>query len=177
MNLCLADVSHEQYNQLLIQEDVFIATVRNYPNCFIHSNGNKTGKKVYVNGMLYANIFNVENFCRYFFFRWKTHHEFLHFRNNNGNPLLFLTSQVLYVIELKFLGLESNAEEELAIIDYRKKQFSKLMAPHGIRVEYICALSSAFKNPIYRDILAYLKSVNCLFSFNGVPAAWLGFGR
>jgi hypothetical protein len=41
-------------------------------------------------------------------------------------------------------------------------------------VEYVYVLNDWFKDPCYRDVLAYIQSVNCHYKFGSLPLAWLG---
>jgi hypothetical protein len=83
-------------------------------------------------------------------------------------------TKTLYVVEMKFQQVAGSVDEKLQTCDFKKKQYTKLMNPLGINVEYIYLLSDWFSAPAYKDVLNYVKEVGCDYSFNGIELSRLG---
>lgn len=83
------------------------------------------------------------------------------------------SSKTLYIIEMKFQKVAGSVDEKLQTCDFKKKQYTKLMSPLGIRVEYIYILNDWFKVHAYRDVLNYIKEVGCDYYFNEIPLSRL----
>ncbi len=80
----------------------------------------------------------------------------------------------LYIIEIKFQKTSGSVDEKLQTCDFKKKQYSKLLTPLGIKVEYIYVLNDWFNTPAYKDVLDYIQSVDCHYYFNILPLEFLG---
>lgn len=85
-----------------------------------------------------------------------------------------ILNNTLFVIEMKFQKVAGSVDEKLQTCDFKKKQYTKLMAPLNIEVEYIYILSDWFKKPEYKDTLDYIISVGCQFYFHYLPLQKLG---
>jgi len=85
-----------------------------------------------------------------------------------------LVGNTLYIIEKKFQSGAGSVDEKLQTCDFKKKQYTKLLAPLGIRVEYYYILNDWFKKPEYRDVREYINSVGCKYFFNEIPLEELG---
>lgn len=83
-------------------------------------------------------------------------------------------TKTLYVIEMKFQNVAGSVDEKLQTCDFKKKQYTKLMGPIGIRVDYIYILNDWFNVPAYRDVLGYIKEVGCDYFFNEIALSRLG---
>jgi len=83
------------------------------------------------------------------------------------------TAKTLYIIEMKFQKVAGSVDEKLQTCDFKKKQYTKLMSPVGIRVEYIYILNDWFNVPAYRDVLGYIKEVGCDYYFNEISLSRL----
>ena len=81
-----------------------------------------------------------------------------------------LSNGTLFIIEKKYQQTAGSVDEKLQTCDFKKKQYTKLMAPLGIKVEYIYVLNDFFTDQKYRDVLEYINSVGCYYYFNQVPA-------
>ena len=44
----------------------------------------------------------------------------------------------------------------------------------GLTVQYVYVLNDWFRQPGYRDVLEYIRSVDCHYVFGELPLAWLG---
>jgi hypothetical protein len=90
------------------------------------------------------------------------------------DALLVIVMETLFIIEVKYQQVAGSVDEKLQTCDFKRKQYLKLVAPLGIKVEYVYVLSDWFKKPEYKDVLDYIHSVNCHYKFNELPLAWLG---
>lgn len=85
-----------------------------------------------------------------------------------------LVGDTVYIIEKKFQGSSGSVDEKLQTCDFKKKQYTKLFKPAGIKVEYIYVLNDWFKQDSYKDVHDYIKEVGCHFYFNEIPLKALG---
>jgi hypothetical protein len=90
------------------------------------------------------------------------------------DALLVIVRETLFIIEVKYQQVAGSVDEKLQTCDFKRKQYLKLVAPLGIKVEYVYVLSDWFKKPEYKDVLDYIHSVNCHYKFNELPLSWLG---
>ncbi len=88
--------------------------------------------------------------------------------------LYVITSNTLFVIEMKFQKVAGSVDEKLQTCDFKKKQYKKLMAPLNIEVEYIYILSDWFRKQEYKDVLDYVISVGCQYYFDYLPLQKIG---
>ncbi len=90
------------------------------------------------------------------------------------NAILVILRETLFIIEVKFQQVDGSVDEKLQTADFKRKQYMKLVAPLGLKVDYVFVLNDWFKKKIYKDVLDYIQSVNCHYKFNELPLAWLG---
>jgi hypothetical protein len=90
------------------------------------------------------------------------------------DALLVIVRETLFIIEVKYQQIAGSVDEKLQTCDFKKKQYMKLIAPLELKVEYVYVLNKWFKKSEYKDVLAYINSVNCHYKFNELPLAWLG---
>ena len=88
--------------------------------------------------------------------------------------IFVLSNNTLFIIEMKFQKVAGSVDEKLQTCDFKKKQYTRLMSPLNIDVEYIYILSDWFKHPAYRDTLDYIISVGCHYYFEVLPLNTLG---
>ncbi len=96
------------------------------------------------------------------------------------NILLYLylaIRETLFITENKFQSVAGSVDEKLQTCDFKRKQYQKLVKDIGLKVEYVYVLNNWFKNPIYKDTLDYISSVNCHYKFNEIPLSWLGLPK
>ena len=86
---------------------------------------------------------------------------------NEGN-------HTVYIIEKKFQNGGGSVDEKLPGCDFKKKEYEKLFNPIGYNVVFIYVFNDWFMQPVYKDTLQYIASVNCLYCFNEIPIQWLG---
>ena len=90
------------------------------------------------------------------------------------DALLVVVRETLFIIEVKYQQVAGSVDEKLQTCDFKRKQYLKLVAGLGLKVEYVYVLNDWFKAPGYKDVLDYIHSVNCHYKFNTLPLAWLG---
>lgn len=88
--------------------------------------------------------------------------------------LYVIINNTLFVIEVKFQKVSGSVDEKLQTCDFKRKQYTKLMAPLNIEVEYVYILSDWFRNSVYKDVLDYIISVGCQYYFRYLPLQKLG---
>ena len=90
------------------------------------------------------------------------------------DALLVIVRETLFIIEVKYQQVAGSVDEKLQTCDFKRKQYLKLVSKLELKVEYVYVLNDWFKHDSYRDVLAYINSVNCHYKFNKLPLAWLG---
>ncbi len=76
------------------------------------------------------------------------------------------SSGTLHVFEKKFQQGAGSADEKLQTCHFKKCQYQKLMKPLGVKnVEYVYILSDWFKQPMYTDVLNYIRAMGCHYTF------------
>jgi len=135
---------------------------------------NKAGFGVFFKEKLVARCFKKHDFYRFLEeenIQWQ---KIISSRLIPDDALLVIVRETLFIIEVKYQSVSGSVDEKLQTCDFKRKQYLKLVAPLGLRVEYVYVLSDWFKNPRYKDVLDYVHSVNCHYKFNEIPLAWLG---
>ena len=117
---------------------------------------------------LYKNFLEKENidYKKYNSKKWLPDEAFLNFSN-----------KTIYIIEKKYQETSGSVDEKLPNCDFKKKEYTKLFSPLGIKVEFIYILSAWFENPMYRDVLEYIEQVNCKYFYNKIPFDVLGLKK
>ena len=90
------------------------------------------------------------------------------------DALLVIVRETLFIIEVKYQQVAGSVDEKLQTCDFKRKQYVKLVAELGLKVEYVYVLNDWFRDPSYKDVLDYIHSVNCHYKFGSLPLAWLG---
>lgn len=93
------------------------------------------------------------------------------------DAILILSNKTLYIIEMKFQVVSGSVDEKLQTCDFKNKQYTKLLSSLGIPVKYTYVLSDWFKDPHYKDVLEYIRSVGCYYFFNELPLDFLGLPK
>lgn len=86
----------------------------------------------------------------------------------------FLVKNTLFIIEKKYQSGAGSVDEKLQTCDFKKKQYTRLLAPLNIKVEYYYLLNNWFKQDAYRDVLSYINSVDCKYFFDEIPLSEIG---
>lgn len=85
-----------------------------------------------------------------------------------------LVGNTLYLIEKKYQNVSGSVDEKLQTCDFKKKQYTRLLAPLGINVEYYYLLNDWFDQPQYRDVFNYIQSVGCKYFIGELPLSEIG---
>lgn len=75
----------------------------------------------------------------------------------------------LIIIEKKYQEVAGSVDEKLQTCHFKKRQYERLCKPLNAKVQYVYVLSDWFKKPEYKDVLEYIKEVNCDYYFKGQP--------
>jgi len=90
------------------------------------------------------------------------------------DAIFVLSNNTLFIVEMKFQEVAGSVDEKLQTCDFKKKQYEKLLSETKIKVEYVYVLNDWFKDPAYKDVLEYIKSVKCHYFFETLPFDFLG---
>ncbi|HAB50804.1 MAG TPA: hypothetical protein DCE80_01265 [Ignavibacteriales bacterium] len=134
----------------------------------------KAGMGIYFENNMVARCFKKHEFYKYLDelnVNWKN---ILTRKLLPDDALLVIVRETLFIIEVKYQQGDGSVDEKLQTCDFKRKQYLKLVASLGIKVEYVYVLSEWFNKPKYKDVLDYINSVNCHYKFNELPLAWLG---
>lgn len=134
----------------------------------------KAGLGVYYNDELVARCFRKYEFYKFLDesgINWKS---LLSKRLLPDDAILVIVRDTLFIIEVKYQNVAGSVDEKLQTCDFKRKQYIKLVGPLELKVEYVYVLSDWFKKPEYKDVLDYIRSVNCEYKFNEIPLKWLG---
>lgn len=134
----------------------------------------KSGKGVFFKGELLARCFKKYDFYKYLKeegIHWEV---LISKKLLPDEALLVIVRETLFIIEVKYQQVAGSVDEKLQTCDFKRKQYLKLVASIGLKVEYVYVLNDWFKKPEYKDVLNYIHSVNCHYKFNALPLAWLG---
>lgn len=134
----------------------------------------KAGMAVFFEGELVARCFRKHDFYRYLEEEGIDWRGIISCQLLPDDALLVIVRETLFVIEVKYQQVAGSVDEKLQTCDFKRKQYAKLVAKLGLKVEYVYVLSDWFRNPRYRDVLDYINSVNCHYKFGEIPLAWLG---
>lgn len=130
--------------------------------------------ELHYNGELTAYLFRQSAFYKFLASKGVDWKEILSKRLMPDDALYVPSSNTLFVIECKYQQVGGSVDEKLQTCDYKRKQYLKLMKRLGGNVEYIYLLSDWFRNPCYRDVLAYINEVGCHYYFNEVELERFG---
>ncbi len=102
------------------------------------------------------------------------HKEILSKKLLPDDAIFVLATNSFYVIEIKFQNVAGSVDEKLQTCHFKKRQYEKLLNSLGVKVEYIYILSEWFQAPAYKDVLAYIKEVDCDYFFEAITLNRLG---
>lgn len=144
------------------------------PHYSIKTIPGKAGQGVFYKDELVARCFRKREFYGFldeYQIEWKTKISRIILPDD---ALLVIVRETLFIIEVKWQQVEGSVDEKLQTCDFKRKQYQRLVAGIGLKVEYVYVLSDWFRDPKYRDVLEYINSVNCHYRFGSLPLAWLG---
>ena len=134
----------------------------------------KSGQGVFFNSQLVARCFRKYEFYLYLAEHKVDWKPIISKQLLPDDALLVVVRETLFIIEVKYQQVAGSVDEKLQTCDFKRKQYLKLVAGLGLKVEYVYVLNDWFKAPGYKDVLDYIHSVNCHYKFNTLPLAWLG---
>lgn len=102
------------------------------------------------------------------------HKEILSKKLLPDDAILVLNTNTFFVIEIKFQNVAGSVDEKLQTCHFKKRQYEKLLSSLGVQVEYIYILSEWFQQPAYKDVLTYIKEVDCDYEFEMITLGRLG---
>ena len=135
----------------------------------------KVGKGAFIDRELFARILIMNEFYQFLFEENVDWHLIISTKLlPDDSVILVIAREVLFVINLKYQRVTCHDDEDLQACDFTRKQYIKLVAPLGFKVDYIFVLNDWFRRKEYEDILEYIRSVSCEYVFNEFPSNWLG---
>lgn len=88
------------------------------------------------------------------------------------DAILIYSTSTLYIIEKKFQHGAGSVDEKLQTCDFKKRQYTKLLSPLNIKVEYCYFLSDWFQREEYKDVKEYILEVGCHYFFDSIPLSF-----
>jgi len=134
----------------------------------------KAGKGVFFKGGLVARCFRKHDFYKFLEEEGVDWESKISKKLLPDDALLVIVRETLFIIEVKYQQVEGSVDEKLQTCDFKRKQYLKLVAGLGLKVEYVYVLNDWFRDARYKDVLDYIHSVNCHYKFGSLPLAWLG---
>jgi hypothetical protein len=144
------------------------------PGYSVIKNDNGAGDSVFFKDELVARLFKKHEFYAFLEEMGIDWEVIISKRLLPDQALLLIVRDTLFIIEIKFQEVAGSVDEKLQTCDFKRKQYSKLVASIGLKVEYVYVLNDWFKNPSYKDTLDYINCMNCHYIFNVIPLVWLG---
>lgn len=135
---------------------------------------NRAGMGVFFKKKLVARCFKKYDFYRFLEESGVHWQRIISRRLIPDDAILVIVRETLFIIEVKYQQVAGSVDEKLQTCDFKRKQYMKLVAPLGLKVEYVYVLSGWFRKPEYKDVLDYINSVNCHYKFKELPLSWLG---
>lgn len=134
----------------------------------------KAGRGLFFQGKLVARCFRKHDFYQYLTEEGVDWKKLISKKLLPDDALLVIVRETLFIIEVKYQQVAGSVDEKLQTCDFKRKQYLKLVASRGLKVEYVYVLNDWFRKTEYQDVLDYIHSVNCHYRFNELPLAWLG---
>jgi hypothetical protein len=108
-------------------------------------------------------------------------HFYMHLKNLHSNfqdllskklypdeAILNTHNKTIYIIEKKYQQVAGSADEKLQTCHFKKKQYERLVARLGYKVEYYYLLNDWFRDKSYIDVLQYIEDCECRYFFNRI---------
>lgn len=152
----------------------FQTLLETIPGYAVKAIDGKIGKGVYFDDALVARCFRKHDFYRYLEEEGIAWHKLISKKLLPDDALLVVVRETLFIIEVKYQQVAGSVDEKLQTCDFKRKQYLRLVAGLGLKVEYVYVLNDWFKQSGYKDVLDYIHSVNCHYKFDTLPLAWLG---
>ena len=152
----------------------FLTLLLGMPNYRIKKDLTKAGYKIYHRDIFVARCFKKNEFYKFLNEEGIDWESLISKRLLPDDALLVVIRETLFIVEVKYQQVNGSVDEKLQTCDFKRKQYQKLVHPLDLKVEYVYVLNDWFKNPKYKDVLEYIRTVNCHYKFNELPLAWLG---
>ena len=135
---------------------------------------NLTGNDILFNNLLVAQSFPKHSFYKFLASKGVDYKNIISKKLLPDDALIVVVRDTLFIIEVKYQSTEGSVDEKIQTCDFKRKQYTKLVKALTYKVEYIYVLNNWFKKHKYKDVLDYIDSVNCHYTFNEIPLKWLG---
>jgi hypothetical protein len=152
----------------------FQKLVGSIPGYSVQKVSGKAGMGVFFDDRLVARCFKKHDFYEFLAESKVDWRQVLSQEPLPYDALFVLVREALFIIEVKYQRVAEYVYRKLQTCDFKRKQYVKLVAPLGLKVEYVYVLNDWFKQPGYKDVLDYINSVNCHYKFTTLPLSWLG---
>jgi len=152
----------------------FQKLVGSIPGYSVKKVSGKAGMGVFFDDRLVARFFKKRDFYEFLAESKVDWRQVLSKDHLPYDALLVIVRETLFIIEVKYQQVAEYVYRKLQTCDFKRKQYLKLVAPLGLKVEYVYVLNDWFRQPGYKDVLDYIHSVNCHYKFDELPLAWLG---
>jgi hypothetical protein len=152
----------------------FLTLIQNVNGYSVRKSDKKAGSDVFFDGTLVARVFKKYDFYRFLEekgIEWKS---LISKQLLPDDALLVIIRKTLFIIEVKYQQVAGSVDEKLQTCDFKRIQYQKLVQPLGLKVEYIYVLNDWFKDSSYKDVLDYILSVHCYYTFNELPFGMVG---
>lgn len=130
--------------------------------------------KIMFRGQEVAQSYKKDSLYKYLKTRGVDYSKIISKRWLPDEALFVIVKNTLYIIEIKFQKVGGSVDEKLQTCDFKKKIYTRLMAPLNIDVEYIYILNDWFRHPRYKDTLDYVISMGCQYYFEFLPIKKIG---
>ncbi len=147
----------------------FLAVLRNMPGYVVRDDNS-----ILFNGELVALNLRKNSLYKYLQSKGVNYKDILSKKLLPDDAILVLETNTFFVIEIKFQNVAGSVDEKLQTCHFKKRQYEKLLNSLGVTVEYIYILSEWFQAPSYKDVLAYIKEVDCDYFFEEITLGRLG---
>lgn len=136
------------------------------------------GGDVFYKGKVVAKLYKKHDFYTHFLSKFKVEWKTKISKKLLPDDAIFVLSKnTIFIVEVKFQEVEGSVDEKLQTCDFKKRQYQKLLSGKKIRVEYVYVLNDWFDDPVYKDVLNYIKSVGCHYFFEILPLEFLGLPK
>ena len=132
------------------------------------------GYDLYFNGTCVAHTYKKHDLYRFLDKVGVQWEKILSKRLLPDDAIYVIKENTIFIIEIKYQGVEGSVDEKLQTCDFKRKQYQKLFSELNYEVEYIYILSDWFRKEKYRDVLDYIISVDCKYYFEYLPLHKIG---
>ena len=132
------------------------------------------GSEILYNGEMVAQSFRKYELYRYLASKNIDYKKYMSKKLLPDDAIFVIKENTLFIIEVKYQQVGGSVDEKLQTCDFKRKQYIKLFSSLNVEVEYIYLLNDWFKNPVYKDTLDYVISVNCHYYFEYLPLHKIG---